>query len=262
MLVIAAVLAASGAHAETTWPAQQAWGAQENGSARESWSTQEGWPAQVDSSATEGSAPSLWEARARLHAGAAYTPRATDPLTPSLLYGAAFTGWSVRGGTGAARRMQPWLRLVGDIGLGRTQVEGFAQRGDLRREIRFSLTTLDLSMAAEAFQPVGPIEVRGQIGAGPRVGVSARARERRFGFDDDSEGLPIRVGLAIPAFFELGVAVDAGAVRLPLGFRFSRNLNYPSSTAGRLDGDLSRGETGRYLVETAWQFLLVVGVDY
>lgn len=205
---------------------------------------------------------SPWNTRVRLHAGMAHTPRADDPDEPSLLFGTAFNGYALRASTGATRRVLPWLRLAGDAALAFSSTEGFAERDDARRELRLSLTTLDIALGGELYHRLGAVELRSELALGPRFGASARARERRFNIDDDSPAPAIRVGTSLVAHLELGAAVDAGPLRIPFGIRVIRNLTYPGTTAGRLDGDGTVQEPGRYLVETTWQFLVSTGVEF
>ncbi|TVQ95564.1 MAG: hypothetical protein EA398_17445 [Deltaproteobacteria bacterium] len=204
----------------------------------------------------------VWSLRLRLQGGHAHSPRPSDEGEPSLLYGTAFRGWSVRGGTAAAWRALPWLRLVGDAGIGFTRTEGFAERGDARRELRLSLTSLDVTAGAEAYRRFGSVELRTEAGLGPRFGARARARERRFNLEDQSPAPPIRVGTSLLAYTEVAVAIDAGHLTVPVGIRLVRNLTYPGSTADRLDASPSDDDPGRYLVESTWQVLGTVGVEW
>lgn len=191
--------------------------------------------------------------------GSALTGRPEDiPGDPTLLYGTGFSGSSVRFGPTFSARVLPWMKANTELTLGRTQVSGFAAVDDTRRDVTFSLWSIQLLPMAIATLDLGAVELHGGLGVGIRAGLVATATESRINIEDDASAPAVRTGTVLPAALEAGASVYAGDWQIQAAVRFTYALNYPSSTLGRLDSYQSPRNPGAYWVENDFDTLLVL----
>lgn len=207
-----------------------------------------------------------------LGGGWAYTPRTNDPPGAiRLVGGSAFPGYALRFSGGVQLPLPSVFSLQAEAGVQRTATEGYAsieEPGDagpqrFRRELAFELISLDMLGLLRATHALSPsTHLWFGAGVGLRAGVHGRAEERRIGFFDSEPAPRIRLAPALLLPLEAGLGVRAGPVEIPLAIRLHINPGYGSTTAGRLDGDATEANPGRYWVESTYQVLFLSGVVF
>lgn len=216
--------------------------------------------------------PSRLEGRLSVGFGWANTRRTSDqPGEITLLGGSAFPGTSARIAGALGVNIIDSVGLLFEAGYQRTATTGYVQSDDhpqcagaiCRRELELQQHSIDLFAMISLNQPVSSkIGLWGATGLGVRIGVRARAEERRIGFYDETPTIPIRIAPALVLPVEAGIVLRSPNFSIPIGVRFQINPTYATTTAGRLDGDGTLRNPGNYLVESRMQILAIAGIQF
>jgi outer membrane protein OmpA-like peptidoglycan-associated protein len=204
---------------------------------------------------------SPWIPGLRLGLGPAVTSQPDDPAAgPSLLSGSAFTGLLFRGAGVLRYQFTPLVALRFEAGITAGTLTGFAETDAWRRELRFSLTTLDVPLAVELGGHLGPVHLSGLAGFGIRTGLGVNGRDIRSADAPDEPVIEVRAGTAVGFLAGVGVALDVGRVRVPIEVRYQRSLNYPGTTSDRY-ADSTAQSPGRYWIDPTWTLVVSTGID-
>jgi hypothetical protein len=205
-------------------------------------------------------ADSRWSIGASFAAGLALTSRPEDQAGQvTLLYGTGFRGPGFRGVAYGRYRLHEHVLLQLELGAGRYRGNGYASRGEVRRDLDLKHTAVEV--AALVHIPIGVLEAFVGLGIAPRIGVSSSIRDSA-----SEQNPPDRAPLAattngFPLVAELGFAPRVQSLRFPIAFRAGWNVAYPARTVDRLVDWSSFDDRGRYLVEHDFDLLVLIGVD-
>ena len=195
--------------------------------------------------------------------GAVATGRPEDANdAPTLLNGSGYSGLALRVQGHAQFRLSPTIRLRTALAFARYRMSGFAETDTTRRELAFDLNAIELLPSFEFHRDLGPVSLIAGVDAGVRFGLSASATEQRTGFTSDTPATAVRTAINLLAGAHAGVAIDLGAVQIPITGVALWNITYPDTTLERLRDFQSTESPGAYTVDNDFVFLALVGVDW
>ncbi|MBU6159881.1 MAG: hypothetical protein KGO50_02060 [Myxococcales bacterium] len=195
--------------------------------------------------------------------GAVATGRPDDaPDAPTLLNGSGYSGLALRLQGHAQFKLSQTLRLRAALAFARYRMSGFAETGSTRRELAFDLNAVELLPSFEFQRDLGPVILIAGVDAGVRFGLSANATEQRTGFASETPAPAVRTAINLLAGAHAGVAIDLGAIQIPITGVALWNVTYPDTTLERLPDFQSTESPGAYTVDNDFVFLALVGVDW
>ena len=209
---------------------------------------------------------------ARFGGNYAYLSGPTDPVgEPTLLYGAAYSGWGLQGGVGVEWEILDVIHsdLRVDLVWSQGEVSGLAEdaQAQSRQTIELSSTSLRVPILVQwRSAPAREAADQGLVfyaGLGPEVliGLGSGAVVVNEGIPEDPEPL------YTTQVFHVGVSAALGAalmiterVRIPIDARLTWDPFVPRSTRERFEGYVSFEEPGSYQIAYDLQLALSLGV--
>lgn len=211
--------------------------------------------------ASEGN-ESRWSVGASFGAGLALTSRPEDrPGQVTLLYGTGFRGSGLRGVVYGRYRVHQRVQLQLELGAGRYRLNGYASRGDLRRDLDLTHSAVELAALVHVPFRWRALEAFAGLGVAPRIGTSSSIRDSAGGRNPADLAPLAATSNAFPLVVELGFAPHIQSLRFPVAFRAGWNVAYPARTVDRLVEWSSLNDRGRYLIEHDFDLLVTVGID-
>jgi hypothetical protein len=195
--------------------------------------------------------------------GAAVTGRPDDTIdAPTLLNSSGYSGLALRFQGHANYRLSQTLRLRAALAFARYRMTGFAETSNTRRELSLDLNAIEFLPSFEFNRDLGPVILIAGVDAGVRFGLSATATEERTGFSSDTPAPAVSTAVNLLAGAHAGVAIDLGALQIPITGVALWNVTYPDTTLERLRDFQSTESPGAYTVDNDFVFMALVGIDW
>ena len=180
----------------------------------------------------------------------------------TLLSGSGFSGFGIRIAANATLDIHSLLRAQVEIAINRSQVAGFAEQDEVRRELALCLNTLEVPIGLESHLKLGSLELRGAFGLAPRFVFHASVDEdTQTNFSTEEPSPDLRTKPQLGSYIGLGSVISVNNMQIPFGLRATYNLTYPNSTKDRIDGS-STENPGSYLADTDWTIVFSVGFEF